>query len=694
MEKIELKVNRYLTEQLPYIMKRLETQNIYIEARPGLGKTFLINEVAKKYRVLLVTPMTSTRDGSTSHLGNLKVLETKDISNKKNIDEKSSYAVIWDTFVLMYEHNLLSNFDLIVIDESHKIIQHSSFRESEFGVAQWLTRTRTRFMFMTGTPMGESSIFPNMVYMKITAKEHRDLSMTIVNCENRLLVEDALTAFSKVCLKNNRKVIYFSNSKRAMQDRIVAKLIKDHKIGFYSSSMSDENLKTSLNKEETFSDYEMVCATEYLAEGVNIYLKDDETASVIVTDEKDMNPMLLMQVANRFRDTDIHIYYIHDIRKDDVEKKETLNEKAKKEIRKNKSIEIGHLPEYLLGDLNAIVHDKALVETGYNKYSIDELRASIIQLAEELKKLTHISFFKRYFEAKEYTVNEITWKKEKVRESKKRYDVVPFVANNLRDVLDLISTISLENKIYTKDVILEDRKSRTRIEDGMLKVQNLSLFNAVIRKVKKLRKEGVLLHNISLILKNPKEYGQIDSWYKALDMISTWSEEYEESLSVIKESTAKALVESKVGKELGNLKAQFPNVAKAVIEKEISKVHDMYKLAEKLDVTPQELIYLYNRMRDPNYVVYSYEFELYSNMNDMLEKKNKAKEEHISEIREEAAIKSNNNKKKPCTLYKNGEFVQEFESKTAVYKYLGVNKLKFKNNEATIDGVKYSITTK
>lgn len=695
MEKVELNVERHLTEQLEYIETTLKASNVYLEARPGLGKTYLINELAKTHTVLLVSPMCSTRDGSTSHLGNLKVLETKDLSTKRKLDSCVSYAVIWDTFAIMIERNLLSCFDLVVLDESHKIIQHASFRESGFVVAEWLARTSTRYMMMTGTPMGEDTLFRGLKHIKIIAKEHRELTLSIVCCNGRPLVEDALLAFAKKCALDKRKTIFFSNSNRAMQDRVVARLVRNHKVGFYSSSMSDHDLEESINKKETFSDYDLVCATEYLAEGVNIKLDKDETSAILVTDEREMSPMLLMQIANRFRDTDIHVYYIHNTKLDNKKKEKTLNEKAKDEIKKNKGVKFTGLSDYLIGNAAFILKDKSLVQVGTDEYSVDGLRKDIQELLSETKKMTSIAFFKEYFKAKDYDVKTIEWSKNKVRALHKEYDVVPFIAKNLREVLDIMSSISLENKIYTKDVLQEDRTGHTRIDNGIIKVQNLNLFNSTIKKVKKLNKDGVLLTNLSNILKAPQRYGKIDSWYNSLDVLSRWSEEYEEPLSHIKESTAIALVKAKALEELDKYKAQFPHFVEALVEKEASKMHDVYLLAQKLEVSPQDLVDMLNNMKNPNNLIYSEEFEMYNDLNDMIDKKETKFKNELTENRRKSSSATNEKNKKCCEVYLNGELLNEFESKSAAFKSLGLPKAKFINSDtATIKGNVYKIVTK
>ena len=692
MDRVELKVERHLTEQLEYIEKALETTNVYLEARPGLGKTYLINELAKTHNILLVSPMCSTRDGSTSNLGNLKVLETKDLAVTKKLSPCTSYAVIWDTFALMIERNLLSCFDLVVLDESHKIVQHASFRESGYVVAEWLAKTNTRYMMMTGTPMGESELFFGLEYIKITAKEHRELTLSIINCNGRPLVEDALLAFAKKCALDKRKTIFFSNSNRAMQDRVIAKLVRDHKIGFYSSMMSDKDLEEFINKKETFSDYDLVCATEYLAEGVNIKLKDDETSAILVTDEREMSPMLLMQIANRFRDTDIHIYYVHNTKLDNKTREKTLIEKAKEEIKSNSGVSLAGLSEWLLGDVASIVRDKSLVQVGNNEYAVDCLRKSIQELLDLTKKMTSIGFFKEYFKAKDYDVQMIEWKKNKVRALHKEYDVVQFISKNIREVLNVLSTISLEKKIYTKDVIQEDRLGKTRIENGVIKTQNLNLFNSIIKKVKKLNKDGVFLTNIANILNAPQRYGKIDSWYSTLDVLSRWSEDYEEPLKHIKESTAKALVKAKAMEELEKYRDKFPHTVEAIVEKETSKMHEVYVLAQKLEVSPQDLVDMLNNMKNPNNLIYSEEFTMYKDLNDMLIQKNKTHKDEVSQIRKNISADSNNRNKKACKLYKNGELFKEFESKRAAIAHLGVNKSKFiKTDTIKIDGNEYKI---
>ena len=692
-ERIELNVERYLSEKEQEIDKLLKDYNLYIIAKPGIGKTFQSDIWAAKYKTCLIEPMISTRDGATANLKNLKMIETKDLQGSIEID--SSVVVIWDTFMLMLEKGLVKDFDLIILDESHEIISQSNFRDKAYELVDYFSKTRTRFIMMTGTPMGEIALFQNMKTVKINAPEQRTLKFNTINCNGRLLVEDAILKTAKVCCLRGAKTIYYSNSNRALQDRITEKLISDHKIGFYSSSMSDKDLEHLINKEETFGDYDLVCATSYLSVGVNIKVNKDEEAAIIVTDERDMTPMSLMQIANRFRDTDLEIFYVHNTALDNKVKEKTLNELAREELKSNDGVNLNWLSPYLQSEAKKLTKRTALVEVKTNEYAIDGQRQSIQEIYEAVKKLTSIEFFKAYFKEMKYLLQEVEYSKKKVAALRKKYDVVPFIANNIREIFDVLSTISLENKIYTKDVLLEDRTGRTRIEDGVIKTQNLNLFNSTIRKIKKLLKEGVIMSNIVPILKSPNTYGKLDSWYRGIDMLSRWSEDFEETLSNIKESTAQALVKNRVIEETEQLRDRFPKTIEALIARETSKIHDVYHLAQVLEVAPQELVDMFNNMKDPNTAIYSEEFEMYKDINDMIQKKNKDKKEKISSTRKEVSKNPCNGRKKPCELYKDGVLFKEFESKIDAIAYLGVSRSKFiKTDTITIDGIKYSIIVK
>lgn len=688
--RIELSVKKYLSEKKTEIDNLLKEHNLYIIAKPGIGKTFQSDIWAAEHKTCLIEPMISTRDGATSNLKNLKMIETKDLQGDIEID--SSVVVIWDTFMLMLEKNLIKNFDLIILDESHEIISESNFREKAYEMADYFSKTKTRFIMMTGTPMGEIALFQNMKTVKINAPEHRKLKFNTINCNGRLLVEDALLKVAKTCCNREAKAIYYSNSNRALQDRVISKLIADHKIGFYSSSMSDKDLEHSINKQETFGDYDIVCATSYLSVGVNIKVKEDQEAAIIVTDERDMTPMALMQIANRFRDTNLEIFYIHNTTLDAKVKEKTLNELAREEIKKNDGVNLNWLSPYLQNEAKQLTKKTALVEVGANKYAIDGRRQQIQDIYEAVKKLTSIEFFKAYFKEMKYTLQEAEHSKKKVAALHKKYDVIPFIAANIREIFDVLSKISLENKIYTKDVLLEDRNSRTRIEDGVIKTQNLNLFNSTIRKIKKLNREGVLLTNIVSILKSPKIYGKLDSWYKGIDILSRWSEDFEEPLSHIKESTAQALVKERVLKETEQLKDKFPKTIEALVARETNKLHDVYLLAQTLEVAPQELVDMFNNMKDPNNLIYSEEFDMYKDINNMLEEKIKMNKEELSDTRRKVGSISNEKQKKRCKLYKNGTFIQEFDTKSAAIKYLGVPRSRFiKTETVTIDGDEYTI---
>lgn len=682
--RVELNVRKYLSEKRKEIDNLLKDNNLYIIAKPGIGKTFQSDIWAAEHKTCLIEPMISTRDGATSNLKNFKMLETKDIQSGMKINE--SVVVIWDTFMLMQEKNLLNNFDFIVLDESHEIISQSNFRDKAYEMVEFFSKTNIRYIMMTGTPMGEIALFPNLKTVKINSPEQRTLVFHTVNCNGRRLVEDAILTIAHGCCSKGAKTIYYSNSNRALQDRIVAKLIRKHKIGFYSSSMSDKDLEESINKKETFGDYDLVCATSYLSVGVNIKVNDDEDAVIIVTDEKDMTPMSLMQIANRFRDTNLKVIYVHNTTLDTKVKEKTLNELAREELKNNDGVNLNWLSPYLQNEAKKFTKKTALVEVKTNEYSIDGQRQQIQDIYDAVKKLTSINFFKEYFKVSNYMLTEADYSKQKIAPLRKKYDVVSFIANNIREIFDVLSTISLENKIYTKDVLLEDRTGRTRIEDGVIMTQNLNLFNSTIKKIKKLNKEGVLLTNIVSILKSPDSYGKLDSWYRGIDILSRWSEDFEEPLSNIKESTAQSLVQTRVIQETEYLKDKFPKTIDALLATEKNKLHNVYLLAQKLEVSPQDLVDMFNNMKDPNNLIYSEEFDMYKDLNDMISKKVHKHNEDVSNIRKEANNKGNLKRRQKCRLYKNGELVKEFESKRAAINYLGVSTSRFiKTDTITIE---------
>ena len=667
---IELEVERYLSEVKPEILDILKKKNVYVVARPGLGKTFLVDDIASDgKRVIMVTPMKSTRDGSTSNLNNLKIVETKDIANGWQDDGESSYVVIWDTFKIMLEKNILKHFDLVVFDEIHNIVHHT-FRSVAFSIAKWIVDTSTSFLLMTGTPSQEHTLFPNIEIVKVKAPDSRKLSFNEIDC----ILDDRFSCLRAVvgtALKHRDPIIYYANRNRKLQDKVVAAQGKDYKVGFYSASTNDLELKNQLEQKESFGDYDIVCATKYLAEGINIYLDSDSKRGVIVvTDEDSLTPMNILQVANRFRDANISVYYIH-VQSSKDGKQKTVLPTCLDEIFNNNGLDLTKIDPYSAYKLKSGLTQHMSVKIDGSLLKIDDFNKKIEDISLDNSKMNTPQAFKAYFTALNWDYSFTLYKPESTTiPIQLKNDITDFLAKNLQSCLDIWGTISLENKIYVNDVIREARLQPSKIVDNKIIVSDLCRFKYIFYKCRKLAIDGVPVSTLEKILSNPKKYGEIDEVYALKHLIVENRELFLRYANKTKEDAINLAKVTKM-EELKSIISTYPKTTDMLIKGYVKEVSSIFKLADTYSVYPTALEHAFNNIVDiNNTIIYNDEFAQFASI--QLDLFIQAKDNSLTDARKKAAKKANtkNNAAKKCYIYINGYPCGTFNSKKEAAEWL------------------------
>lgn len=697
MKERKLTVENYLSEVKDEILS--EEGNIYLIAKPGLGKTKFVDNIAKDSRVLLVSPMCSTRDGSTSSFENFKTVTTKDLSVFED-DGNSSYAVIWDTFVIMCSKKLIGRFDYIVLDEIHNIILHSAFRDKVYDLADIITRTTARQIFMTGTPCGEIDILPVNTTVSVSKKsDPRKLVFNVITVSDDVEYIETEEGVKSKVVKNSKKkanrallntlnvlmkhgipTIYYSNSNRTTQDRIISALPSSVKVGFYSSSSADSDLINNINAGKGFSDYDLICATTYLSEGVNIYTEYSNGA-VVVSDERLMNPQNLIQIANRFRESDITIYYVH--KESSVSH---LNEKD--DLSALSGVSVKGIDTEIVDEVTK-QFKYVLVQDNEQNIVIDDFIKKFNDVYDRLRHYTTIDDFKAYLRMYGYEVNVTEYDAGEYQIDKQIDNIEfskikSFVANKLDDILDILSSVSIENRIYKKDVVKECRNGINRIEGNVIYVTNLYTFNEMMKYVKTALNTDVPRSTVVRILKAKDSYPQIKDYYHTINYVNRAKKYIMEQIdrnSFSKEAAiASSLVYAyeEIDKIESRSSVKLINTRNRIRERVTAEVSSLFKIADKYDLLADAIYKLCTSIQDPNASI---------NHSDIFIDFIEEYEKNVRDSKKNRCITNASNRKK-TSIYKslNGTGFQ-FESVKELMSYLNVTKSEFYKGDYIDDSI-------
>lgn len=271
-------------------------------------------------------------DNETIKLNHEKTLKGTEIP--KNIE-----LAILTTYnqILNISHEDMATFDYIVIDECHTLSDGLSYRADVIAklmnyLVEFVAKKRkskTKIIFMTGTPNVEALVIPNLMeeqsigdlfqIIKINKKYKVRPTMYLTHLDTTDVKtrDETVIAEIKKYLKENRKVVQIFNNREKMDDyrrELQTKISSDIKIGlFYSGSTGTcrENILAG-----KIGDYDIVLATTYFINGINIYLDNiskDEVSKggtspqkyAVVIDlgnmHKKVSALDAIQAINRFR---------------------------------------------------------------------------------------------------------------------------------------------------------------------------------------------------------------------------------------------------------------------------------------------------------------------------------------------------------------------------------------------------------
>ncbi len=311
----ELSVDRYVVEQAAQIFDYLDHhEKVVLVADTGVGKTTAIldgfNKLRPSKRMLFLAPLTIIVDQIEQKYPEIPCL------TGESIPDEHSRANIASVVVATYEqgtkHLRADDFDYVVIDEVHQLINSNNFKEDEITALTSKTKSMTT-MGLTGTP---SQLFSKMGYKLLRVAKKQSESLKIIKrVDNRSPFKIILQHQAEV----SKKAIYRLNSKKTINN-VYKRLIdsgqfKESEVLILMSERGikkGEGYRSIANKSMFPEEVKVVLTTSIIDEGVSI---DQEGFSDVVFIEKDYfpSPEPLKQFFARFRNHDPerkNYYYI------------------------------------------------------------------------------------------------------------------------------------------------------------------------------------------------------------------------------------------------------------------------------------------------------------------------------------------------------------------------------------------------
>ena len=301
---------QYLGDIKDELLKNLGRITL-IEAGAGVGKTEMVKSLVHDgKKVIMVMPFTSTIKSKVENVddwyyayGNRKV----------KLDGSKGLAMTIDKFSHL---NLMEvkdwGFDYIFIDESHLLFQ-SEYRPIMPKVIEMICNTEVPIILMSGTPIGETIFFEDIIHLKVIKEETRQKEFRVVITDTPGHQLYYLCEAMAKDIVEGRRVLFPTNKGTIFKEQIHAGLkeileskyawFEELNVNYYKKSNAGEGFMDDINIKKTISNTHVLLCSTYLSVGVDIL---DKYKFNIYFDELWM-PQEVEQFANRLRANDLYI---------------------------------------------------------------------------------------------------------------------------------------------------------------------------------------------------------------------------------------------------------------------------------------------------------------------------------------------------------------------------------------------------
>lgn len=391
-----IKKDEYLGHIKNQILK--ETGMItLIDAGAGVGKTEMVKSLVNQdgKRVLLVMPFTST---IKSKVEGEKLWDYSYGNKKISLDSKPGIALTIDKFSRLNMMDIKeSGFDYIFIDESHLMFQ-SEYRPVMAKVIEKIRNTEIPIILMSGTPVGETVFFDDIVHIKVIKEDTRQKEFSVFLTDKPIDNLCYMCAHMAQDISEGRRVLFPTNKGTIFKEQIAALVgyflkniyqIKEPPVvNYYKKSNVGEDFMDDVNVRKTVAKTNILLCSTYLSVGVDIL------------DHFDFNiyfnnlwmPQEIEQFANRLRSHDLFIRLF-------INRKNANGDSL--DITNYKTCNF-HLDEDEIKDVKSIVRScNAMIERNPVEYRYNSVVASIIR---DNKFIEYNDIENKYY------VNEIAYK--------------------------------------------------------------------------------------------------------------------------------------------------------------------------------------------------------------------------------------------------------------------------------------------
>lgn len=284
-----------------------------IEAGAGVGKTEMVKSLARDgKRIMLVMPFTSTIKSKIEE--DSKEWDYYYGNKKPNLEGNKSIALTVDKFSRMNLMELKeAGFDYIFLDESHLLFQ-SEYRPVMPKVIEMIRNTTVQIIMMSGTPVGETVFFDDIVHLKVIKEETRKKDFHVILTDKPDDNFNHMIDSMARDIVQGKRILFPTNKGTLYKTRLEAQLVKllETKynytkkvvINYYKKSNVGEQFMNDVNIEKTVKKTTVLLCSNYLSVGVDILDRFD--FNIYFNDI--WMPQEIEQFANRLRSHDLYIY--------------------------------------------------------------------------------------------------------------------------------------------------------------------------------------------------------------------------------------------------------------------------------------------------------------------------------------------------------------------------------------------------
>ena len=513
-----LKSNQYLGD-IRYPLLEKAGMISLIDAGAGTGKTEMVKQLVREgKKILLVMPFTST---IKSKVENEDDWYWSYGNRKPKLDAARGLAVTVDKFSHM---NLMevkdAGYEYIFIDESHLLFQ-SEYRPVMAKVIEMVRTTEIPVIMMSGTPIGETVFFPDIVHLRVKKDDLRRKEIRVFQAETPFDMLAHMARHIALDITQGKRILFPTNRGTIFKEEVEAAVryflendpdcgvFRDVKFEYYKKSNVGEEFIDTINFSKTIKDIDVLFCSTYLSVGVDIL---DQYDFAVYIDDIWM-PQELEQFANRIRSRDLFINVfvaLYDAEGNRIIEKTTkplnmqLDEDEVRDVQSilrlcNSMIERNPV-EYKYNSLvRSIINNNKYIEynTVENKYYLNEIayrtifferkyRDYVQQLYVLVKGMECYGYqlctsLDKNLPVFKLSTEEMTILKDTV--SKAHDNRVIENTKNIEELLDIITT---ERLVIYKGVIngeYEIRKGKEwkeNITDRVMTVRNEEVFSKVI----------------------------------------------------------------------------------------------------------------------------------------------------------------------------------------------------------------------